>query len=68
VKQLGVRHTVRFTCEVTDPVQPSNIITFDVAGKGFNDGAFGSNGIDDGTTILTFDVAGRGFNQGTFAS
>jgi len=68
VKQLGVRHTVQFTCEVTDPVQPATALTFDVAGKGFNQGAFGINGIDNAATMFRFDVPGQGFDQGRFAT
>ena len=68
VSGLGTRHTVEFTCEVTDPLQPSNVFTFNVAGLGFDQGAFGAYGIDSATTMFRFDTAGQGFNQGTFAS
>jgi hypothetical protein len=68
VIKLGAIHKVRFTCEVTDPVQAVNAFTFDVAGKGFDQGAFGVNGIDDAATMFRFDVAGQGFDQGKFSS
>lgn len=68
IRKLGGIHRLELGCQVADPVQPSNIFTFDVAGKGFNDGAFGVDGIDDPDTTLMFDIAGRGFNDGVFAS
>lgn len=61
-------HRARFHCQVVDPAQPANQLTFDVAGKGFNDGAFGINGIDSASTVFRFDVAGRGFDDGRFAN
>lgn len=68
IRQLGVLHMIEFGCQVADPVQPANVFTFNVAGKGFDDGAFGINGIDNPATMFTFDAPGRGFNQGVFAS
>lgn len=68
IRKLGLIHRVEFGCEVVEPSQPANVFTFDVAGKGFNDGAFGVSGIDNPTTMFTFDVVGKGFNQGVFAS
>jgi hypothetical protein len=61
-------HRVRFHCQVVDPAQPVNVLTFDVAGKGFNDGAFGINGIDAASTMFRFDVAGKGFDDARFAN
>ncbi len=61
-------HRARFHCQVVDPVQPANVFTFDVAGKGFNDGAFGINGLDSAATMFTFDAAGKGFNDGKFSN
>ncbi len=61
-------HRVRFHCQVVDPAQPTNVLTFDVAGKGFNDGAFGINGIDAASTMFRFDVAGKGFDDARFAN
>lgn len=55
-------------CQTADPVQPTNILTFDVAGKGFNQGLFGAEGLDSATSVLRFDVAGQGFNQGVFGT
>ena len=68
ITKLGVMHQVTFACQVVDPTQPANIFTFDVAGKGFNDGLFGTAGIDSASNVFRFDVAGQGFNQGVFAS
>jgi hypothetical protein len=59
-------HTVEFTCEVPPPAQPATAFTFDVAGKGFDDGRFGLDGIDNMAEVLRFDVAGQGFNDAAF--
>ena len=69
VKGLG-KHGTELTliCEAVDPTGAVNPFTFDVAGKGFNDGQFQADGIDNPTTVFRFDVAGHGFNDGRFAS
>jgi hypothetical protein len=64
----GAIHTVTFGCQSVDPGQPTNVFTFDTAGRGFNDGAFGVVGVDNYSTMFLFDTAGQGFNQGLFAS
>jgi hypothetical protein len=61
-------HRVRWECQVPEPTQPANVFTFDVAGKGFDQGYFGVTGIDSATTMFRFDTAGQGFDQGAFAS
>lgn len=43
-------------------------ITFDVAGRGFDQGTFGQIGLDNGSQIFLFDVSGQGFDQGLFAT
>lgn len=69
VKALGKIGTqLTLVCEATDPVGAVNPFTFDVAGKGFNDGQFQVDGIDNPSTVFRFDAAGQGFNQGRFAS
>ena len=68
ITSLGVVHRLQFTCQSPEPVQPVNEFTFDVAGQGFNQGAFGVDGIDSATTMFRFDVAGVGFDQGVFAN
>jgi hypothetical protein len=60
-------HYTTFTCEQV-PEQPSNVFRFDVAGRGFNQGVFGIQGLDDPDTVFRFDVAGQGFNDGVFAT
>jgi hypothetical protein len=60
-------HETTFACERT-PEQPANLFTFDVAGKGFNDGVFGRSGINDPGTVFLFDGAsGHRFDEGVFA-
>jgi hypothetical protein len=61
-------HLAKFVCQSIDPGQPANAFRFDVAGAGFNDGAFSNQGISDPATMFIFDVSGRGFNQGVFAT
>lgn len=61
-------HYLDVTCEAAEPTQPANVFTFGVAGKGFNDGKFGIDGIDDPAGMFVFDVAGKGFNDGRFAN
>ncbi|MEU7170303.1 hypothetical protein ABZ949_02280 [Micromonospora tulbaghiae] len=68
IVKLGAIHRLTLTCEVTDPVQPSNVFTFNASGKGFNQGAFGLNGVDNPAGMLRFDVSGQGFDQGNFAN
>lgn len=68
VQKLGVKHTLQISAQVPAPTQPANAFTFNAAGKGFNDGAFGVNGISSGSNMFTFDTAGRGFDQGVFAT
>jgi hypothetical protein len=69
IRKLGkLPHRLTLRCEIAEPTQPANAFTFDVAGKGFNDGAFGIAGIDNASTVFTFDVAGKGFDQGVFAT
>lgn len=69
VKALGKRGTIlRVTCEAVPPTGAVNPFTFDVAGKGFDQGQFDVNGITNAATVFRFDVAGQGFNQGVFAS
>jgi hypothetical protein len=68
IRMWGALHTLTLYCEIAEPTQPSNIFTFDVAGKGFDDGAFGINGIDNAATMFRFDVAGQGFDQGVFST
>lgn len=60
-------HVTMFGCEkVRTPV--ATVFTFDVAGKGFDDGAFGATGMDNASTVFRFDTSGQGFNDGLFAT
>lgn len=65
---LGISSRLTITCESPQPVQASNAFTFDVAGKGFDQGQFVATGVDNPATMFRFDVAGQGFDQGVFAS
>lgn len=67
IRKLLIHYTT-FVCQVVEPSQPANVFTFDVAGKGFDQGSFGINGVDTPSQMFLFDVAGRGFDQGRFAS
>jgi hypothetical protein len=61
-------HRLTLSCMAVEPVQPTNVFTFDTAGKGFNDGLFGVDGIDTYGKMFMFDTAGQGFNDGQFAN
>lgn len=66
IQQLGLIHKLTLGCQVVDPVQATTALTFDVAGKGFNQGGFGIDGITNAASMFVFDTAGHGFNDGTF--
>jgi hypothetical protein len=68
ITSLGLIHRLVITCQAAEPVQPASVFTFDVAGRGFNDGRFGVDGIDSASNVFQFDVAGHGFNDGVFAT
>ncbi|MFC7276218.1 hypothetical protein ACFQS1_19675 [Paractinoplanes rhizophilus] len=68
ITSLGVVHRLEITCQAAEPTQPANLFTFGVAGKGFNQGLFGVEGIDNASNVFRFDVAGQGFDQGSFAN
>jgi hypothetical protein len=68
IQNLGILHRIDVTCQATEPVQPANVFTFDVAGKGFNDGFFAVDGIDSASAVFRFDVGGVGFDQGVFGT
>lgn len=59
-------HETIFGCEKTLS-QIDNAFTFDVAGRGFDDGKFGLAGLSDPDNMFRFDEAGRGFNDGLLA-
>jgi hypothetical protein len=48
--------------------QPDNVLRFDDPDYGFDDGVFGSEGLDDPVSLLLFDVEGHGFDDGVFAT
>lgn len=67
---LGPVHAVVLGCErALVDVGGVNVFTFDQAGSGFDQGVFGTQGIDDPTQIFLFDdpVQGR-FDFGRFAT
>jgi hypothetical protein len=65
---LNSLHQMQVGCQVVAPVQPANVFTFDVAGKGFDQGAFGVLGVSNAAKMFTFDQAGKGFDDGLFAA
>jgi hypothetical protein len=69
VRSLGKNSSLlRLTVEPVSTTGAVNPFTFNVAGKGFNDGQFDADGIDNPSSVFQFDVAGHGFDQGRFAS
>lgn len=67
ISNLQVHH-LEIGAQIADPTQPSNLFQFDLAGHGFNQGLFGTVGIDNAATMFTFDTAGQGFDQGFFST
>jgi hypothetical protein len=69
VRGLGAGSSLlTIVAEPVAPIGSSNPFTFDVAGKGFNQGTFAADGLDDPATLFRFDTAGHGFDQGLFGS
>lgn len=66
VSDGGGRLATVFGCEQV-PAQVTDPFTFDVAGLGFDDGAFAKSGLSDPDTMWRFDEAGHGFNEGLLA-
>jgi hypothetical protein len=66
IGQGGLEHRTAFSLEKV-PTEVGTALTFDVAGKGFNDGRFQAMGVITGTAMLRFDTAAQGFDQGRFA-
>jgi hypothetical protein len=67
VSQGGLEHVTTFGLEKIPPVV-STPLTFDVAGRGFDDGKFAITGADNPATMFRFDTAGVGFDQGAFST
>jgi hypothetical protein len=67
---LGPVHAVVFGCErALVDVGGVNVFTFDEVGAGFDQGVFGTQGIDDPTQIFIFDDPTQGqFDFGRFAT
>lgn len=67
---LGPVHAVVLGCErALVDVGGVNVFTFDKTGAGFDQGVFGTQGIDDPTQIFIFDDATQGqFDFGRFAT
>lgn len=68
ITRLGQLVKLTLGCQVVEPVRGSNEFTFDVAGKGFDQGVFAIEGLDVAGSLFQFDVAGRGFDQGRFGN
>jgi hypothetical protein len=68
ITALGISSRLTIACELPQPTQAANAFIFDLAGHGFDDGAFSADGVDNATTAFRFDTAGVGFDQGVFAN
>jgi hypothetical protein len=66
----GLIHKQTIGAQAVDPGQPANVFTFDTSGKGFNDGFFGVNGVNNPTQMFVLDtaVSTQMFDVGGFAS
>lgn len=63
ISHAGFNHITSFGCEKVVS-QIDDAFTFDVAGRGFDDGKFGRTGLSDPDNIFRFDTAGQGFDDG----
>jgi hypothetical protein len=69
IKSLGrAGSLLTVTAEAIPATGAVNPFTFDVAGKGFNDGQFQATGLDNPANVFRFDVAGHGFNDGAWGT
>jgi hypothetical protein len=70
VRKNGLIHRMTIGAQAADPGQPTNVFTFDTAGKGFNDGFFGVNGVNNPAQMFVLDTATstQMFDAGGFAS
>lgn len=70
VRKNGAIHTLTIGCQATDPGQPTNVFTFDVSGKGFNDGFFGVTGLNNFSQMFILDTttSTQKFDLGQFGS
>jgi hypothetical protein len=65
----GPVHYGTLGCERSGVVVATNPFTFDVAGKGFDQGQFGTGGTDDPSTVFIFDHPVQGqFDVGLFGT
>lgn len=71
IRQLGVRHTLTVGAQQAAPSQASNPFTFDVNGKGFDQGQFTLATGASPASMFRFDTASpttQGFGAGVFAA
>ena len=62
-------HYATLGCERTGLIVPGNPFTFDVAGRGFDDGVFDPSAADDPSEVFIFDHAVQGqFDYGRFGT
>lgn len=62
-------HYATFGCERSGLIVPGNPFTFDVAGRGFDDGVFDPTGADDPSSVFIFDHPTQGrFDHGRFGT
>lgn len=69
VRRLGAGSSLlTIVAEPVAPTGTSNAFTFDVSGRGFDQGRFAASGLDDPVSLFRFDAAGVGFDQGLLGS
>lgn len=66
ITQGGTEHVTAFGVEKI-PAVVTNPFTFDLAGAGFDQGAFQGGGLDNPATMFRFDTGGQGFNDAVFS-
>lgn len=67
VGQGGTEHVTTFGIEKI-PVTVATPFTFDISGRGFDQGLFAGGGLDIPGSMFVFDTSGQGFDQGQFVN
>ena len=68
VREGGLHHRTVFGGEAAPVVATGLFLEFDLAGAGFDDGAFAGLGLDDPDTMFRFDTTSHGFDDAVFSA
>lgn len=70
IRKNGLIHTLTLGCQMVEPVQPTNVFTFDLSGSGFDQGSFGIDAISAASKMFVMDTvtSSQMFDTGVFAA